>query len=318
MKIRPFNQTSEDYTALVHIINIIWGEPFVTVNNLKDGDADYEAPMIHRRFVAEVNNQMVGYGAFAHNPKFYDPQRFWLRLDVLPDFQRQGIGSQLYDYMLEQLQTKFDANELHMRTTTSRPHSLQFLKKRGFEEGTREPQSRLDLTAFDWQSFAGLAEKITDEGIEIRVLSDLLAEDGDALFKVYELHQAVVNDVPEPADHTRVTFESWQEGYSTANPYYIPEANFMALHNGKYVGLASLWGLLSENKLYTGVTGVLLDYRRKGLATALKLQTIAFAQAQDKQAIMTSNNSENPMLQINRTLGFQIYDTTIKLVKKLL
>jgi hypothetical protein len=32
---------------------------------------------------------------------------------------------------------------------------------------------------------------------------------------------------------------------------------------------------------------------------------------------MTSNNSENPMYRLNLKLGFQTYDTEIKLMKKL-
>jgi hypothetical protein len=91
----------------------------------------------------------------------------------------------------------------------------------------------------------------------------------------------------------------------------------MALDDSAYVGLSSLWGALSSDRLYTGMTGVKRPYRRKGIATALKLRTIAYAQAHDIRFLMTSNNSENPMYQLNLRLGFQTYDVEIKLVKKL-
>ena len=90
----------------------------------------------------------------------------------------------------------------------------------------------------------------------------------------------------------------------------------MALHNGAYIGLTSLWGLRTDEKLYTGMSGVKREYRRKGIATALKLRSIAFAQTQDTRVLMTSNNSANPMLQLNLKLGFEIYDTQLKFVRR--
>ncbi|MBV7337408.1 GNAT family N-acetyltransferase [Chloroflexi bacterium TSY] len=91
----------------------------------------------------------------------------------------------------------------------------------------------------------------------------------------------------------------------------------MALDNTEYIGLTSLWGELSSDTLYVGMTGVKRSYRRKGIATALKLRAISYAQAHGIRLLMTSNNSENPMYQINLNLGFQSYDIEIKLVKKL-
>ena len=87
-------------------------------------------------------------------------------------------------------------------------------------------------------------------GIEIKALSDLLRDDPNALYKVHELHQMLVQDVPDPAPRTKVDYDSWRDGYSSTNPHYLPEANFMALHNGAYVGLTSLWGLKTDEKLY--------------------------------------------------------------------
>jgi GNAT superfamily N-acetyltransferase len=154
-------------------------------------------------------------------------------------------------------------------------------------------------------------------GIEIRGLSALLKGDSNALHKVYELHQRLVQDVPGPAPRTKVDFESWKDGYSSTNSYYFPEANFMALYQGTYIGLTSLWGLRTDKTLYVGMSGVMPEYRRNGLATALKLRSIAFAQALGAHVLMTSNNSGNPMLQLNLKLGFEIYDARLKFVKQL-
>lgn len=316
VQIREFEHTSEDYNAVVHVMNTVWREPIYTADDLRRDDKEQPPQLVLRRFVAEVDEQIVGFGSFAHNEKSYHRQRFWVHLDVLPDWRQRGIGTQLYDHLLAIMQAEYSANELHTDTTDSRNHSVRFLEKRGFREDKREPKSRLDLAEFDWSRFQGLDAKIAAIGIKIRALSDLMRDDSNALYKVYELHQRLVRDVPGPAPRTKVDFDSWKDGYSSTNPYYLPEANFMALHDGAYIGLTSLWGLKSDEKLYTGMSGVKREYRRKGLATALKLRSIAFAQAQGTRTLLTSNNSANPMLQLNLKLGFEIYDAHLKFMRR--
>ena len=315
MQIREFKHTPEDYNAVAHILNTVWRESIYTVDDLRRDDEERPPQLVHRRFVAELDEQIVGFGSFEHSERFYHRQRFWVHLDVLPDRRQRGIGAQLYDHMLAMMQAEYSANELHTDTTDSRDHSVRFLEKRGFRQDKRDPKSRLELAEFDWERFQGLDAKIAAMGIEIRALSDLMRDDPNALYKVYELHQRLVRDVPDPAPRTKVDYDSWKDGYSSTNPYYLPEANFMGLHDGAYIGLTSLWGLRTDEKLYTGMSGVKREYRRNGLATALKLRSIAFAQAQGTRALLTSNNSANPMLQLNLKLGFEIYDAQLKFVR---
>lgn len=345
IQIREFQNTPQDYEDLAHIINTVWPESTHTVAELREWDEERLPQFVHRRFTGEMDDRVVGYGSFEQNPKFYHPQRFWIRLDVLPDRRQQRVGGQLYEHILMLLRSEYRAKELHTVTTESRAESIRFLTKRGFQISQRDPKSRLDVASFDRERLHALDAKIATAGVKIKALSDLMQEDVDALHQVYELHQTLVNDVPEPAGHTRVDFDSWCEGYSSANPYFIPEANFIALYRGcdenmvfspalpekeklcshtelstdraEYIGLTSLWGELSSNRLYTGMTGVKRAYRRKGIATALKLRAISYAQAHGTRLLMTSNNSENPMYLLNLKLGFQPYDVEIKLVKNL-
>jgi GNAT superfamily N-acetyltransferase len=57
--------------------------------------------------------------------------------------------------------------------------------------------------------------------------------------------------------------------------------------------------------LYQGLTGVRREYRGKGVAMALKLKTIEYAQRHGYAVIKTWNESNNVgMLAINEKLGF--------------
>jgi GNAT superfamily N-acetyltransferase len=68
-----------------------------------------------------------------------------------------------------------------------------------------------------------------------------------------------------------------------------------------------LWRSRGEpEKLYQGVTGVLREYRRRGIATALKVKTIEYARNHGYRFIVTQNASVNAeMLALNEKLGFK-------------
>ena len=53
------------------------------------------------------------------------------------------------------------------------------------------------------------------------------------------------------------------------------------------------------------MTGVVRAYRRRGIATALKVRTIQYAQTVGAETIVTSNEENNPMNILNRKLGFE-------------
>ena len=65
-------------------------------------------------------------------------------------------------------------------------------------------------------------------------------------------------------------------------------------------------GELRPGVLHNLTTNVYPEYRKRGIATALKILTIRFARQQRMQVIRTGNDSTNAsMLAINRKLGYK-------------
>jgi GNAT superfamily N-acetyltransferase len=75
--------------------------------------------------------------------------------------------------------------------------------------------------------------------------------------------------------------------------------------DGQYVGLTNMWADRASDVLYTGLTAVRREYRRKGIAAALKTRVLCWAKAQGRNEVRTDNADTNPMLQLNYRLGFR-------------
>jgi GNAT superfamily N-acetyltransferase len=80
----------------------------------------------------------------------------------------------------------------------------------------------------------------------------------------------------------------------------------LAVDGDRFVGTSQLWRAPAADELRTGLTGVRREYRRRGIALALKVHSLAFAKAQAcYKRVLTENESNNRgMLSINERLGF--------------
>lgn len=91
-------------------------------------------------------------------------------------------------------------------------------------------------------------------------------------------------------------------------PYVLPDAYFIARDGDDYVGVSdvSLFEAVPGG-LTQGFTGVKRDYRRRGLATALKISAIAYAQAHGYQLMQSFNKPEQAAIRaLNEKLGFEL------------
>lgn len=167
----------------------------------------------------------------------------------------------------------------------------------------REWESRLDLRTWDAARFADREARVRAAGIELVPYPDLAA-DPDRNRKLHELQTLVEADVPGPDPPTPTDFAVWERKLRV-NPAFVPETWVLAVHEGRYVGFASMWKPALGGYLDTGYTGVHRDYRRRGLAFALKVASLRGAQATGVPEVRTWNATTNEgMLAINGALGF--------------
>ena len=305
VRIRPFNfDDDRDYRAIVAIENAIHPDTPSSVTAWKHWDRNRESKYLFRRYLAEKDGLVVAAGSYGHTAWSYQPDKYFIYVAVNPEQQRQGIGSTFYDFIHGQL-VPLRPQKLTSHTREDRKWAMRFLEMRGYKPVMRVPVSRLESAAFDATRFAGKLQRVQESGITIKTLRQLAEEDPDWEHKVYELEWECVQDVPSPDPHTKRPFERFKEG-TLKSPNLLPDAWFVAVDGDRYVGLSVLWRNLSTDKLLeTGLTGVVRSHRRRGIATALKVHAIQYAHAHGQAAIVTDNEENNPMFQLNLQLGFK-------------
>jgi GNAT superfamily N-acetyltransferase len=96
----------------------------------------------------------------------------------------------------------------------------------------------------------------------------------------------------------------------------LPERVWVAVVEGRPVGLSFL--TYREGSVETGFTGVLRDHRNKGIARALKLETLCQAVELGVEAVETDNDSQNaPILRLNEEIGYRQVDGQLQFRKAL-
>jgi mycothiol synthase len=296
--------TPAHYPGIAALINAIYPEMHRTVEELTDDDLQRDPRFKYRRWIAIQQEQVVGTGAYNQSIWFDHPQKFLIGLSVLPSQQGHGIGSALYETILQALQP-LDPIALRASATSDRPGSTRFLEKRGFREVIRDVPAFLDVQSFDPTRFSGLEQRFRDSGIQIKTLPELATDPGRDQ-KLYDLDWEISMSVPGDlaAGMGRRGLEKYVE-FAISGPNAIPEAFFVAVKGDEYIGLSHLQNMETGVSLYQYLTGVKPAYRRLGIGLAMKVRCINYARATGHATIKTENDARNlPMLAMNQELGY--------------
>lgn len=302
--IRPFEPTDEEYRKVNRLWNAVWPESPETVGDMKHHDATSDPERFFQRIVLDDGGAIPAYAVYMESPWTHVPGKYHIGIHVHPERRRQGLGTQLYEYILAQLAPR-DPVKLTAGSREDREGALAMLAKHGFKQVLRGPISHLDVAAFDPTPFQAKRERLAVEGIVIRTIAEMMDEHPNWKRRLYDLDWELVQDLPLADPPAQRPFTVWDEN-EMRSPNFMPEATFVAIDGDSWVGYSQLWRVAAdEGKLFQGMTGVSRSHRRLGIATVLKLHNIAFAKARGVRIIETDNEENNPMFQINLQLGFE-------------
>jgi GNAT superfamily N-acetyltransferase len=317
MKLRPFEE--RDLAAYVAIGNRCYPEYAWSLASARHEEASWTDPKFFRArwMLDDDRGNAVAFVLLHHQRGYFDAARYRCEINVDPDHRRRGYGSAPFERAVAAARER-DGRLVIGTAKESMSESVAFLTKRGCVERQRAWESRLDIDAFDLAKFKDAEPRVAKQGVRITTLTDEMRRDRDAAlrgaYEIVELCRADIPSADRATKHSFVSFVSELEG-----PDSLHDGFFLAVVDGEYVGVSDLWRDSGNPAgLYQGLTGVAPAHRGKGIAMALKLQTVKYARANGKKLIKTWNDTRNlPMLRINEAMGFARQPAWIEFEKRL-
>lgn len=169
----------------------------------------------------------------------------------------------------------------------------------------RYPLSALDVSAFDSACFASKVALTDASGIRVAQMPLGWQHSLHHQTFIHDLDWQLMLDVPHHEARQKRTLSHFL-AEEVLHPNSLPESYFIAWSQAEAVGMTCFVKRGESIKLLsTAITGVLKSHRRKGIATALKVASIQYAQTIGCQTILTNNEENNPMYLLNQQLGFR-------------
>ena len=244
--------------------------------------------------VAELDGEVVGAGLADLSDV---AGRAAVTPRVAPHARRRGIGTAL------------------LRELVSHGSGLdvELLSARVEDEGSRAFAERFGFSETDRQveQVKVLGDEPEPPPLPEGVETVTIAERPELLREAHPLGVEGFADMALDGSAT-ISLEDWLSDEATH-----PEGSFVALAGGEIVGYSGLCKL-SEGVAEDGLTVVRRDWRRRGLATALKRRELTWAAANGIREIVTWTQTGNDgMRRANELLGFEYRSVSITMVAPL-
>ncbi|HEY7132465.1 MAG TPA: GNAT family N-acetyltransferase [Candidatus Limnocylindrales bacterium] len=300
VRIRRVDGSDTDLGTVVAVTNATRPEWSTTVEELRWSDATYPGTV---RFVAEDGDAQGGDRAvgvatvgriWVHAPGY---DALWGTVDVVEPARRRGIGSRLLG-AIAGVAAETGKSHLHVPAREDRLDAVGFLGKRGFTVFSRSRSVELRLD--------GLPRPAVRPPDGIRVTT-LAAEPG-LVGGVHAVALDAFRDIPGGDEPMAVGDLAEFRARDVDRPGMPADAFVIAVDeaSGEVVGYASLLFLGPTPGVgFHDMTAVRREWRGRGVATTLKLATIAWAVDHGIDALATENDEANAAMRaVNRRLGY--------------
>lgn len=275
-------------------------------------------PQVERRLVAERDGQVWLVLFTSHLEWEPDRHRFgWFRASVHPDSWSADVHRRAVELGESWLRSEGAATAT-TRVREDLARELAALESAGYRQERREKFWELDLVA-NREPLLAEAERtraaMKAAGVTITTLDR--DSDPDVLRKLYELDLETTNDIPTTMPPPIPTFEQWV-GVYFENPGTRKDRFWVARIEDEVVGMSLIEFPPHRQIPSTEYTGVSPRHRGRGIARALKYETVAQAIAVGATRVRTDNDSENaPILHINEQMGYRPAPSVLELHKEL-
>jgi GNAT superfamily N-acetyltransferase len=255
------------------------------------------------RFIGEIGGDPVAY-AIQRHPIWNTPKRFGT---VTGDLMPSHRTAPRLDALIAAMEERSRADGTRTFTTWSweddklRSGAIQ---ARGYVEERRQRFWELDLIANRAKLEATAAEtreKMRQE--KIRVLTIDRDEDPEKWTKLWRMSEEAVADIPTTAPFTPTTFDDFMKWMRSVGLH--EDRIWIGRDGDAILGVSILNYPVKRGVVSTDWTGVARAGRGRGIARALKYETVMQAIALGVDRVRTDNDFKNtPILHINEKMGY--------------
>ena len=256
------------------------------------------------RYIAQQDRKPIAFLAWTHGPWEMLPER---HCEVEVWLDRQSMDRRLLSELWTWISARGvdeDAGLLLAYAAEDEPEMLDVLAELNYERARLEKVWELDLDAHGPRLVAGASEaRETMDAIGIKLVPFASWDDPDKVHKLHELNVITVQDVPHSLPIIPEAYADFEKRVNA--PDRPHDRLWVALQGNVPVGMSYLKFPPVRGTVWTGYTCSHPDFRGRGIARAIKLQSLAQAVQLGVPVVRTDNDSENaPMLHINERLGY--------------
>jgi RimJ/RimL family protein N-acetyltransferase len=258
------------------------------------------------RWIAERDGAAVMYASAMHGEWKEDAHRFGsLRVRMHPELWDERSYLNAVERMEAWLRAE-GAETAFTRVPDDLRRDLEVLAGAGYREVRRNRVWRLDLVGGRARLLATrdrTREEMRRQGVRMLTLDT--DSDPGTLQKVYALDLEASDDIPTTVPMTAPTFEEWSTHWFE-HPGHRKDRFWIAREGDAVVGLSVIGYPPRRGIPWTSFTGTARSARGRGIARALKYETVAQAIALGVERIETANDAENgPILRLNEEMGYR-------------
>lgn len=273
---------------------------------------------VNRRLVAERDGAAVAFVGAGHDVWNVMPKRFgWIR----PLLHRDEWSEAGFLHLVTTGETWLRSEGALRSVIGIREdfqNELEAAGRLGYREVRRQRISELDLVAGRDHLLAGVKEsrrRMRDEGVTLLTLSEEM--DTERMTKIYEIDIATTQDIPTSVPIRVLPFEEWTHEWFD-DPSVREDRFHIAREGDSIVGLSVIGYPPVRGLPWTFYTATSKAVRGRGIARALKYETVAQAIELGFERIRTSNDGANaPILRVNEEMGYRVVRWIIELHREL-
>ena len=300
-----FDSSEKHFALLVSLQDALWPYPWKNWESVEM--CRYDAELIPAKCKAQLDfirheGNVIGWGATHHDQWGFDPNLLDSTLTIPQEDKYLDCAQQYLEHQIKRAK-KMKVKVFRAWSETGSDWAKDFYKRNGFEISLLEYISELHLDKFFIDAFESSVSRFKKSSYVISNLQELKKLNTEWETKLFDLWKKIEHDVPSDIN-LDLGFNLWKS--SVLCPWFKEEDVYIVLDGEKWVALSTYArSLRSSDKISTELTGVLPEYRRLGICSAVKIHALEDLKKKGFKVVLTGNEENNPMFQINLMLGFK-------------